>query len=148
MTTHLPLVPGSEWAEAIPPPPICVCTGISWGEVSKDHSTWEILLGIYQSTRRYIPEDLDLQQMLTSEDLCILSSNYSYHSSIREKLGLNWRLAHIARRLVKSYAFFGGECHSHIQDLWTIKVKFTLEQAMKAMKGRTGIALHLLLPRS
>jgi hypothetical protein len=87
MTTHLPLVPGSVWAEALPPPPICACTGMSWGKVSKGHSTFETLAWIYQSTRRNIPEDLDLQQMLTSEDLCTLSSNYSYHSSIRETLG-------------------------------------------------------------
>jgi hypothetical protein len=86
MTTHLPLVPGSVWAEAIPPLPICACTGMSWGEFSKDHSTFEILVGTYQSTRRNIPEDMDFQQMLTSEDMCIPSSNYSYHSIIRETL--------------------------------------------------------------
>ena len=85
MTTDHHPVPGSAWAGAIPPPPFCACTGMSWGEISKDHSIFETLLGIYQSTRRNIPEVLDLQQMLTSEDLCILSSNYSYHSSTYQR---------------------------------------------------------------
>jgi len=85
MTTDLPPVSGSAWAGATPLPPICACTGMSWGEVSKDHSTFETLVGIYQSTRCNIPEDLDLQQMLTSQDLCILSSNYSYHSSTYQR---------------------------------------------------------------
>jgi hypothetical protein len=58
---------------------------MSWGEVSEDHSTFDTLVGIYQSTRRNNPEDVDLQQMLTSEDLCILSSNYSYHSSTHQR---------------------------------------------------------------
>lgn len=89
MTIYLPLVSGSQWAGAIPPPPICASTGMSWGKISKDHSIFETSVGIYQSTRCNIPEDLDLQQMLTSDDLCILSTNFSYHSSIRETLGLN-----------------------------------------------------------
>jgi hypothetical protein len=43
--------------------------------------------------------------MLISEDLRILPSNYSYHSSMRETMGLNWILAQNERSLVNVTLF-------------------------------------------